>query len=165
MKLAKKIKQMEDGQVVKITASDRGFSKDVPGWCAKTGNELISLTTGDVTYMALISKGKARVQGEGEGGPEEPTGDAAAAAGAVGDGAGTTPDFEVNACGVPCPGPIMKLAKKIKQMEPGQVVRVTASDRGFSKDVPGWCAKTGNELLSINSDKGIYEALIKKADG
>ena len=36
-------------------------------------------------------------------------------------------DFDINACGVPCPGPIMKLAKKIKEMEDGQVVRVTAS--------------------------------------
>ena len=72
-------------------------------------------------------------------------------------------DFEVNACGVPCPGPIMKLAKKMKEMEPGQVLKITASDVGFSKDVPGWCQKTGNELLSMSSAEGIYTAIIRKS--
>lgn len=72
------------------------------------------------------------------------------------------PDFEVNACGVPCPGPIIKLAKKIKEMDSGQVLQITASDVGFSKDVPDWCAKTGHELLSLNYEKGIYKALIRK---
>ncbi|MCK5309013.1 MAG: sulfurtransferase TusA family protein, partial [Thermoplasmata archaeon] len=68
-------------------------------------------------------------------------------------------DFEVNACGVPCPGPIMKLAKKLKEMESGQVLQIIASDVGFSKDVPGWCTKTGNELLAMTSEKGIYTAV------
>lgn len=71
-------------------------------------------------------------------------------------------DFEVNACGVPCPGPILKLAKKIKQMEGGQVLKITASDVGFSKDVPGWCKKTGNNLISMTAKEGIYTALITK---
>ncbi len=71
-------------------------------------------------------------------------------------------DFEVNACGVPCPGPIMKLAKKIRVMDDGQVLKITASDVGFSKDVPSWCSKTGNQLVSLNSEKGIYIAVIRK---
>jgi len=71
-------------------------------------------------------------------------------------------DFEVNACGVPCPGPIMKLATKIKKMEGGQIVQIIASDVGFSKDVPGWCGKTGHELLSLTKEKGIITAVIRK---
>jgi len=151
MKLAKKIKEMEDGQVLKITASDVGFSKDVPGWCEKTGNELIALTTDSGEYMALISKGAAKlaVKTEEECAPATTATD-------------VKPDFEVNACGVPCPGPIMKLAKKLKEMESGQVLQITASDVGFSKDVPGWCTKTGNELLGMSSEKGIYTAVIRK---
>jgi NADPH-dependent 2,4-dienoyl-CoA reductase/sulfur reductase-like enzyme/TusA-related sulfurtransferase/rhodanese-related sulfurtransferase len=154
MKLAKKIKEMEDGQIVKITASDVGFSKDVPGWCQKTGNELIALTEDKGTYTALISKGAAKVAVKPE--IEEPCKEEVATTSDV------DVDFEVNACGVPCPGPIMKLAKKIKEMETGQVVKITASDVGFSKDVPGWCTKTGHELISLSSEKGIYTALIRK---
>ncbi len=155
MKLAKKMKEMQDGQILKITASDVGFSKDVPGWCKKTGNELISLTSEKGEYTALISKGSARpaVKAKADVPRKEaiPT-----------DATDVTVDFEVNACGVPCPGPIMKLAKKIKEMESGQVLKITASDVGFSKDVPGWCTKTGNELLSLNSEKGMYTAIIRK---
>ena len=73
-------------------------------------------------------------------------------------------DFEVNACGVPCPGPIMKLAKKLRQMESGQVLMITASDIGFTKDVPGWCKKTGNELITITKEKGIFTAIIRKGN-
>ena len=153
MKLAKKIRVMDDGQVLKITASDVGFSKDVPSWCKKTGNELIALTMGDGKYMALIRKGKA--------GPETKVITADVSAQTTGD-AEVSVDFEVNACGVPCPGPIMKLAKKIRVMDDGQVLKITASDVGFSKDVPSWCSKTGNQLVSLNSEKGIYIAVIRK---
>jgi len=153
MKLAKKIKEMDNGQILKITASDVGFSKDVPSWCKKTDNELIAFTQVEGTYMALIRKGK----------PDEKT---------KLTGMETIPkttttkdmevDYEVNACGVPCPGPIMKLAKKIKEMDNGQILKITASDVGFSKDVPSWCKKTGNQLMSLNSEKGIYIAVIRK---
>jgi len=153
MKLAKKIRVMDDGQVLKITASDVGFSKDVPSWCKKTGNELIALTMGDGKYMALIRKGKA--------GPETKVIPADVSAQTMGD-AEVSVDFEVNACGVPCPGPIMKLAKKIRVMDDGQVLKITASDVGFSKDIPSWCSKTGNQLVSLNSEKGIYIAVIRK---
>ncbi len=71
-------------------------------------------------------------------------------------------DHMVNACGVPCPGPIMKLSKKMGEMEDGKVLKITASDRGFASDVPGWCEKSGNQLLSLSSDKGIYTAIISK---
>ena len=156
MKLAKAIREMNDGQILKITASDAGFSRDVPGWCAKTENELISLTSDKGIYLALVRRGKA--------GATVAAVEPIAASGTVaGLGSGdVNVDFYVNACGVPCPGPIMKLAKKIKAMEDGQVLKITASDAGFSKDVPGWCTKTGNDLISIDSDKGIYTALIRK---
>ncbi|MFO7618950.1 MAG: FAD-dependent oxidoreductase [Thermoplasmata archaeon] len=154
MKLAKKIKEMEDGQIVKVIASDVGFSKDVPGWCTKTGNELISLTSEKGEYMALICKGAAMLAVKTE--EQKPCENVKT------EPADVFVDFEVNACGVPCPGPIMKLAKKIKDMQKGQVLKITASDVGFSRDVPGWCTKTGNELLSLNSEKGMYTALIRK---
>ena len=102
--------------------------------------------------MALISKGAAKMAVKTE---EEECAPAATAT-------DVKPDFEVNACGVPCPGPIMKLAKKLKEMESGQVLQIIASDVGFSKDVPGWCTKTGNELLAMTSEKGIYTAVIRK---
>ncbi len=154
VKLAKSIKTMEDGQVLKITASDVGFSKDVPGWCTKTGNELLAITSDQGEYTAMIMKGKGKPCA-----PATPVTSSKPASDAV---AGAMPTLEINACGVPCPGPIVKLAKSMKSMEDGQVLKIMASDVGFSKDVPGWCAKTGNHLIELTSAKGIYTATIRK---
>ena len=155
MKLAKKIRQMTDGQVVKITASDVGFTKDVPGWSKKTGNELLSLVSEKGIYTAIIQKGQVTIEAG------KPCQEITTQTGRQ-ENSDEKVDFEVNACGVPCPGPIMKLAKRIRKMEAGQVVKITASDIGFSKDVPGWSKKTGNELLSITKEKGIFTVLIRK---
>ena len=71
-------------------------------------------------------------------------------------------EFEVNACGIQCPGPIMRLKTKIDEMEDGDVVKITATDHGFPKDIRSWCKATGNELISQASNKGIYESIIRK---
>ncbi|MCK4717982.1 MAG: FAD-dependent oxidoreductase, partial [Thermoplasmata archaeon] len=80
----------------------------------------------------------------------------------IGDGCLQNFDIEVNACGIPCPGPIVKLSKAMKTMQDGQILKITASDVGFSKDVPGWCTKTGNDLLYLTTDQGEYTAMILK---
>jgi peroxiredoxin family protein len=36
------------------------------------------------------------------------------------------------------------------------------TDPGFAKDVEAWCKMTGNKLISVDSDRGIYTALIEK---
>ncbi|WP_300381683.1 CoA-disulfide reductase [Clostridium sp.] len=69
----------------------------------------------------------------------------------------------LNACGLQCPGPIKRVFEEVKIMEDGQVLKVTASDPGFRKDIKSWCEKTGNTLISadFNKDKNV-EAIIKK---
>ena len=71
-------------------------------------------------------------------------------------------DFKVNACGIQCPGPIMKLKKKIDEIEDGQVLQITATEMGFLKDIPAWCDSTCNELLSITTENGVHAAVIRK---
>ncbi len=71
-------------------------------------------------------------------------------------------DFKVNACGIQCPGPIMKLKKKIDEMEDGQVLQINATDAGFIKDIPAWCESTCNELLDIATEEGVHTAVIRK---
>ena len=50
--------------------------------------------------------------------------------------------------GMQCPGPIMEVFRSIKEMEDGQLLEVTASDPGFTKDIESWCRRTGNTLIS-----------------
>lgn len=42
--------------------------------------------------------------------------------------------LRLDACGLSCPGPIMKLKNKLDSMEPGQSLEVIASDPGFPRD-------------------------------
>ncbi|MEN8126198.1 MAG: FAD-dependent oxidoreductase [Planctomycetota bacterium] len=69
---------------------------------------------------------------------------------------------EVNACGLQCPGPIMKLKEAIDGIEVGQAVRISTSDAGFAADVAGWCHSTGNHLKEQSASGGKYHALIVK---
>jgi NADPH-dependent 2,4-dienoyl-CoA reductase/sulfur reductase-like enzyme/peroxiredoxin family protein/rhodanese-related sulfurtransferase/TusA-related sulfurtransferase len=70
--------------------------------------------------------------------------------------------FTVDACGLQCPGPILKLYNKVKEVETGDVITVQATDFGFSSDVAAWADRTGNKLLTLDSDDGIITAKIQK---
>jgi NADPH-dependent 2,4-dienoyl-CoA reductase/sulfur reductase-like enzyme/peroxiredoxin family protein/rhodanese-related sulfurtransferase/TusA-related sulfurtransferase len=80
--------------------------------------------------------------------------------------ASATPGVEymVDACGLQCPGPILKLYNKIKEVNEGDLVKVQATDFGFTTDVRSWAQSTGNRLLSVDSDKGIITAIVQKGN-
>lgn len=71
-------------------------------------------------------------------------------------------EFTVDACGLQCPGPILKLYTKVKEVNPGDVVTVKATDFGFTSDVGAWADRTGNKLLSLDSEGGVITARIQK---
>jgi len=56
-------------------------------------------------------------------------------------------DDTLDCVGLYCPMPMVKTSKKIKEMQPGQVLEVLADDRGIRSDMPAWAEKTGNEFL------------------
>ena len=70
-------------------------------------------------------------------------------------------DVEVDAKGMFCPMPIVKLKKATKTMETGQVLRLIATDLGSKRDVPAWANKTGAEVLDSNEENGEFTFLIK----
>jgi NADPH-dependent 2,4-dienoyl-CoA reductase/sulfur reductase-like enzyme/peroxiredoxin family protein/rhodanese-related sulfurtransferase/TusA-related sulfurtransferase len=71
----------------------------------------------------------------------------------------------VDACGLQCPGPIMRLKSEMDRAAPGTTLKVRASDPGFARDAEAWCRLTGNELLGLEEDKGVFEAKIRKSSG
>jgi len=71
--------------------------------------------------------------------------------------------IQVDACGLQCPGPILKLKKEIEQLNPGERLEQLATDMGFMKDVKSWCNMTGNKLVSVEAEKGKVKAIIEKA--
>ncbi len=64
--------------------------------------------------------------------------------------------------GLLCPMPIIQTAKKIKELEKGQVLAVLSTDEGIKEDMPAWCRQTGQEYLGMEEDGEIYKVYVKK---
>jgi tRNA 2-thiouridine synthesizing protein A len=77
--------------------------------------------------------------------------------------AATRIDHELDARGLLCPMPIVKTAKAMKELAPGAVLKLLATDRGSITDVPAWTGTTGNELLEWHEEDGTFVFLIRKA--
>lgn len=71
--------------------------------------------------------------------------------------------LHVDACGLQCPGPILKIKQAIDTVDEGDVVVVIATDAGFSRDAEAWCNTTGNKLISNTEDSGRYTIVVQKA--
>ncbi len=69
----------------------------------------------------------------------------------------------VDACGLQCPGPILKLKDEMQSLKPGQALTITTSDPGFTQDIRGWCESTGNQCLELTAAAGHYQATVLKA--
>jgi NADPH-dependent 2,4-dienoyl-CoA reductase/sulfur reductase-like enzyme/peroxiredoxin family protein/TusA-related sulfurtransferase/rhodanese-related sulfurtransferase len=70
--------------------------------------------------------------------------------------------IQVDACGLQCPGPIMKIADNINTINPGELIEVKASDPGFYTDVQAWAKQTNNFVVKLDQEKGVITALVKK---
>lgn len=70
--------------------------------------------------------------------------------------------IKVDACGIQCPGPIMKLKKSMETLNPGERLEIHATDAGFPRDAEAWCKSTGNHFLEKSSANGTYRVLIEK---
>lgn len=64
--------------------------------------------------------------------------------------------------GMQCPGPIMEVFRSVKEMADGDILEVSASDPGFTRDIESWCRRTGNTLVSKGKKGKSYVAVIRK---
>lgn len=72
--------------------------------------------------------------------------------------------LKVDACGLSCPGPILRLKKAIESVNEGQVLEITSTDPGFVRDAEAWCVSMGNTFLSKDSSKGVHVIRVRKGD-
>jgi tRNA 2-thiouridine synthesizing protein A len=56
--------------------------------------------------------------------------------------------------GLKCPQPVLKMAAKAKELQPGDTLEVLADCESFPKDVEAWCSKTKNTLLFCMDEGG-----------
>ena len=117
-----------------------------------------NLIGGIKTYKAAT----AEVKLPGTGESEEDKARCACNAPAT-DGSEHSKMICVDACGMQCPGPVLKLKKEMEKLLPGQRLEITATDAGFSRDAESWCRMTGNRIVEVSSHAGKYKVVVEKA--
>jgi len=70
---------------------------------------------------------------------------------------------ELDARGLLCPMPVVKTAKAMKELAPGEVLKLIATDRGSVADIPAWASTTGNELLEHYEEDGAFVFFLRKS--
>jgi tRNA 2-thiouridine synthesizing protein A len=68
----------------------------------------------------------------------------------------------VDARGQSCPGPLVGLARALKDARAGDVLELLATDPGSKSDVPSWATLTGNALLEASEQDGHFRYVVRK---
>lgn len=71
-------------------------------------------------------------------------------------------DFELDARGLMCPLPLLRLKKALQQIEQGQIVRVLATDPASVLDFGVFVEQTGHALVEQREETGLFVYLIRK---
>ena len=69
----------------------------------------------------------------------------------------------IDACGMPCPGPLMSLIGAIREGQVGDVIEVLSSDEGSKTDIPAWIEKAGHEMVEVVPDEGFVHFVVRMA--
>jgi len=62
MAVFKEMQALEEGERLRVTATDPGFRRDIAAWCERTGNTLNDVSTSDGVIEALLTKGASLPQ-------------------------------------------------------------------------------------------------------
>lgn len=71
-------------------------------------------------------------------------------------------DKELDATNLNCPMPILRCKKGLSEINPAQILKITATDPGSVKDFQAFCKQTGHELLQLDDADGVFIFYIKK---
>ncbi|MDP1808886.1 MAG: sulfurtransferase TusA family protein [Actinomycetota bacterium] len=71
-------------------------------------------------------------------------------------------DVVLDAGGLVCPLPAVKMAMRLEKMEIGEVLEVITTDEISKVDLPLWCRQTGNELIEIVEDGATFHIFVRK---
>lgn len=69
----------------------------------------------------------------------------------------------IDATGLLCPLPVLKLRKRIAALEAGQCIELRADDPAAVVDVPHYCNESGHELVSMSDAGGAQIYVLRKS--
>jgi tRNA 2-thiouridine synthesizing protein A len=67
----------------------------------------------------------------------------------------------VDARGLRCPLPVIRLAQAAAGLAPGTLLQVVASDPAAEHDVPAWARMRGHRVLSIEHDEAVVTLTVE----
>ena len=70
----------------------------------------------------------------------------------------------LDARGLQCPGPILKVFKAMAALTVGDELEIVSTDAAFGRDIRAWANKTGHALLEVKTEKGIITAVLRKGE-
>ncbi|WJP97909.1 DsrE/DsrF/DrsH-like family protein [Macrococcus bovicus] len=68
----------------------------------------------------------------------------------------------IEASGLQCPGPILKVKENIDEMQEGEQLEIHVTDFGFCTDIDAWANATGNTVISNKTEGGKVKAVVQK---
>ncbi|ASS67943.1 MULTISPECIES: sulfurtransferase TusA family protein [unclassified Paenibacillus] len=74
-------------------------------------------------------------------------------------------DQKLDARGLACPMPIVKTKKQMKELPAGQVLEVTATDKGSKADLQAWAQGSGHHYLGTVEEGDVMKHYLRKASG
>ena len=70
---------------------------------------------------------------------------------------------DLDATGLLCPLPVLKLRKRLAALSLGDAIRLRADDPAAVIDVPHFCAETGHELIETVDEGTAQVYLVRKS--
>ena len=69
---------------------------------------------------------------------------------------------QIDARGMPCPGPLMSMIGAVRESQVGAVIEVWSTEEGSKTDIPAWIAKAKHELVEVEDADGYTRFVVKK---
>ncbi|WP_249978397.1 sulfurtransferase TusA family protein [Vreelandella olivaria] len=76
---------------------------------------------------------------------------------------GQAPDMVLDACGLPCPLPLLKAKQSLAGLAPGQLLEVRATDVGSWRDMESFTEQSTHVLEKREQRDAVYFYWIRKA--
>ena len=73
-----------------------------------------------------------------------------------------TATLDYDATGLVCPLPVLRANRKLRELPPGGLLTVRATDPAAAQDFPSLCKQTGHELVSSTREGDVLIFVIRK---
>lgn len=73
------------------------------------------------------------------------------------------PDVEIDCRGLPCPTPVIRLARAMPSVPLGGLLAVAADDVAAATDIPAWCRMRGQQYVGqVPAEDGVPVHLVRR---